>query len=89
MLAPFDPAIRALRPTWEHPEDELRQDVKRVGWAVLDESKNAAKEGVWRKVEGALDVHGGVADAPASPASKDLLDELPPWKVCVAFYSAM
>jgi hypothetical protein len=38
LLAPFDVAIRALRPNWAKPDPEMRKEVLRLGWKVLEET---------------------------------------------------
>ena len=81
LLAPFDPAIHALRPGWAHPDPEVRQDVARLGWAILAETGSASQAGIWRKLEAAMHARGGVVDPADSELSRGIFDELPPWKV--------
>ena len=82
LLAPFDVAIRALRPNWMHPDVDLREEVKRLGWKVLEENGSESQASIWQKLNGIMQARGGVVDPSTSEISKGIFDELPPWKVC-------
>lgn len=81
LLAPFDVAIRALRPNWACPDPELREEVNRLGWKVLEETGSESQAGIWRKLEEVMHQRGGVVNPHDSELSRGIFDELPPWKV--------
>lgn len=81
LLAPFDVAIRALRPNWAKPDPEMRKEVLRLGWKVLEEKGSSSQEGIWQKLETKMAERGGVVDPEQSELSRGIFDELPPWKV--------
>lgn len=81
LLAPFDVAIRALRPNWAKPDPEMRKEVSRLGWKVLEEKGSSTQEGIWQKLETKMAERGGVVDPKQSELSRGIFDELPPWKV--------
>lgn len=81
LLAPFDVAIRALRPNWAKPDPEMRKELLRLGWKVLEEKGSSSQEGIWRKLQATMAERGGVVDPKQSELSRGIFDELPPWKV--------
>jgi hypothetical protein len=81
LLAPFDVAIRALRPNWAKPDPEVRKELLRLGWKVLEEKGSSSQEGIWKKLERTMAERGGVVDPKQSELSRGIFDELPPWKV--------
>lgn len=87
LLAPFDVAIRALRPNWAKPDPEMRKEVLRLGWKVLEEKGSSSQEGIWQKLETKMAERGGVVDPKQSELSRGIFDELPPWKVRPGFVS--
>lgn len=86
LLAPFDVAIRALRPNWAKPDPEMRKEVLRLGWKVLEEKGSLSQEGIWQKLQTKMAERGGVVDPKQSELSRGIFDELPPWKVLLCFY---
>jgi hypothetical protein len=83
LLSPFDDVIRALRPNWANAQAELRNDIQRLGWKILEENAGGMHEGIWQKLEGTMRGHSDIVDPMDSELPKGIFDELPPWKVCV------
>ena len=81
LLAPFDVAIRALRPNWAKPDPDMREEVRRLGWRVLDNTGSSSQAGIWQKLEATMAERGGVVDPLQSEISRGIFDELPPWKI--------
>lgn len=81
LLAPFDVAITALRPNWAKPDPEMREELRRLGWKVLENTGSSSQEGLWQKLEASMTERGGVVDPQQSEISRGIFDELPPWKI--------
>lgn len=81
LLAPFDVAITALRPNWAKPDPDMREELRRLGWKVLENTGSSSQEGLWQKLEASMAERGGVVDPQQSEISRGIFDELPPWKI--------